>query len=75
MSYVGGEYVYYDAVTLNTATDYVGFATSTNVTDTEAFDAEVVQTISIDTRDGLGGRFKLLVQEDDLGYIDVKEQA
>ena len=43
--------------------------------DAEAFNAEVVQTISIDTRDGFGGRFKLLVQEDDLGYIDVKEQA
>lgn len=60
---------------MNTATDYAGFATNTTVTDTEAFSAEVVQTISIDTGDGLGGRFKLQVQEDDLGYIDVKERA
>lgn len=70
MSYIGGQYVYFDQITLNTSTDYIGFATTTNITDTEPFDAEVVQTISLDTKDAKIGTFNLAVVETDLGYFD-----
>ena len=71
-TYVGGEYLYYDTITLNTETDSIQFASTTNVTDTEAFDADVVQTIAIDTKDGVAGNFKLLISTQDKGYIEAE---
>lgn len=36
-SYVGGEILYFDTITLNTETDSVTFASNTNINDTEPF--------------------------------------
>lgn len=74
-SYVGGEILYYDTITLNTETDCITFAQNTNVTDTEPFDVDVVQTIVIDTRDGFNTKFQLQVQQKDLGYIEVVDNS
>ena len=68
--YVGGEFLYYDTITLNTETDSVQFAQNTNVTDTEPFDVEVVQTIVIDTRDGFNTKFPLYVQQKNKNYFE-----
>lgn len=71
-TYVGGEYHYYDTITLNTETDSIQFASTTNVSDTEPFTAEAVQTIAIDTKDGTNDNFKLLVSTQDKGYIEAE---